>query len=111
MNEVPKIPAESDPDVRFTYANERTFLAWNRTALALVATGVAATQSNLALLNAVHEPGLLLQPEVIPFGGTPFRCTVRCGDQMLVRRVEDRGLKVIEGTGQILADKEDVSTG
>ena len=33
-----------EPDVRFTYANERTFLAWNRTALALVATGVAATQ-------------------------------------------------------------------
>jgi len=37
-------PGESEPDVRFTYANERTFLAWNRTALALVATGVAATQ-------------------------------------------------------------------
>ena len=35
---------ESEPDVRFTYANERTFLAWNRTALALIATGVAATQ-------------------------------------------------------------------
>ena len=34
----------TDPDVRFTYANERTFLAWNRTALALIATGVAATQ-------------------------------------------------------------------
>jgi putative membrane protein len=32
-----------DPDVRFSYANERTFLAWNRTALALIATGVAAT--------------------------------------------------------------------
>ncbi len=32
------------PDVRFTYANERTFLAWNRTALALIAAGVAATQ-------------------------------------------------------------------
>jgi putative membrane protein len=31
-------------DVRFSYANERTFLAWNRTALALIATGVAATQ-------------------------------------------------------------------
>jgi putative membrane protein len=30
--------------VRFTYANERTFLAWNRTCLALIATGVAATQ-------------------------------------------------------------------
>jgi putative membrane protein len=39
-------PSERDeePDVRFTYANERTFLAWNRTALALIATGVAATQ-------------------------------------------------------------------
>ena len=37
-------PPEGEPDVRFTYANERTFLAWNRTALALVATGVAATQ-------------------------------------------------------------------
>ena len=35
---------DTEPDVRFTYANERTFLAWNRTALALVATGVAATQ-------------------------------------------------------------------
>jgi putative membrane protein len=35
---------EQEPDVRFTYANERTFLAWNRTALALIATGVAATQ-------------------------------------------------------------------
>jgi putative membrane protein len=37
-------PAEPEPDVRFTFANERTFLAWNRTALALIATGVAATQ-------------------------------------------------------------------
>lgn len=32
------------PDVRFTFANERTFLAWIRTALALVAGGLAATQ-------------------------------------------------------------------
>lgn len=37
-------PDEQDVDVRFSYANERTFLAWNRTALALIATGVAATQ-------------------------------------------------------------------
>ena len=37
-------PNDEEPDVRFTFANERTFLAWNRTALALIATGVAATQ-------------------------------------------------------------------
>lgn len=30
-----------EPDVRFSYANERTFLAWNRTSLALIATGLA----------------------------------------------------------------------
>jgi putative membrane protein len=47
-------PAQDDePDVRFTYANERTFLAWNRTALALIATGVAATQ----LLPEFHVAG------------------------------------------------------
>jgi putative membrane protein len=37
-------PGEQEPDVRFSFANERTFLAWNRTALALIATGIAATQ-------------------------------------------------------------------
>lgn len=31
----------TEPDVRFSLANERTFLAWNRTALALIAAGVA----------------------------------------------------------------------
>lgn len=31
----------SEPDARFTLANERTFLAWIRTALALLAAGVA----------------------------------------------------------------------
>lgn len=33
-----------DPDPRFTFANERTFLAWNRTALALIGSGLAAAQ-------------------------------------------------------------------
>ena len=46
-------PRDDEPDVRFTYANERTFLAWNRTALALVTAGLAITQ----LLPAFDLPG------------------------------------------------------
>ncbi|OPX08421.1 YidH family protein [Mycobacterium sp. AT1] len=34
----------TEPDYRFTLANERTFLAWIRTALALIAGGVAVAQ-------------------------------------------------------------------
>ena len=34
----------TEPDARFTFANERTFLAWSRTSLALVAAGLAVIQ-------------------------------------------------------------------
>lgn len=34
----------TEPDPRFTWANERTFLAWSRTALALVAAGLGITE-------------------------------------------------------------------
>ncbi len=37
-------PEEREPDYRFTLANERTFLAWLRTALALLAAAVAVVQ-------------------------------------------------------------------
>lgn len=36
--------AEVEPDPRFTLANERTFLSWIRTSLALIAGGVALAQ-------------------------------------------------------------------
>lgn len=42
----------SDPDYRFSLANERTFLAWIRTALGLLAGGVAL----LAILDDVGHP-------------------------------------------------------
>jgi len=34
----------TEPDPRFTFANERTFLAWSRTALALVLAGLGIVQ-------------------------------------------------------------------
>jgi putative membrane protein len=34
----------TEPDARFTMANERTFLAWSRTSLALVVGGLAIAQ-------------------------------------------------------------------
>jgi putative membrane protein len=40
----PRAAGEEEPDYRFTLANERTFLAWIRTALALIAGGVAVVQ-------------------------------------------------------------------
>ena len=44
----------SDPDYRFSLANERTFLAWIRTALGLLAGGVAL----LAVLEDVGHTAL-----------------------------------------------------
>ena len=38
-----------EPDARFSLANERTFLAWIRTALALLASGVALEALQLGL--------------------------------------------------------------
>jgi putative membrane protein len=44
---------EFEPDYRFTLANERTFLAWQRTALGLLAAAVAVVQ----LLPELGVPG------------------------------------------------------
>lgn len=50
----------TEPDARFSLANERTFLAWARTALALLAGGVALESLDLPV-----EPGLRLAAAVV----------------------------------------------
>ncbi|WJY69081.1 YidH family protein [Corynebacterium auris] len=50
-------PDGEEPDPRFTLANERTFLAWTRTALAFLAGGIA--------LEALGLPGLAEGPRSI----------------------------------------------
>ena len=54
--------AADEPDYRFTLANERTFLAWQRTALGLLAAAVAVVQlvPELSIPGARHALGLLL---------------------------------------------------
>jgi inner membrane protein YidH len=54
-----------DPDPRFTMANERTFLAWNRTALAFIGGGLAVEQ----LLDAGRAGRLLVSIPLIVLGG------------------------------------------
>jgi putative membrane protein len=58
--------AGEDPDPRFTFANERTFLAWTRTGLALIAGGLAAAQ---ALHFGVSNIDLLVAIPAIVLGG------------------------------------------
>ena len=50
----------SDPDARFSLANERTFLAWIRTSLALIASGVALEALGLNL-----QDGLRLSASIV----------------------------------------------
>lgn len=50
----------NEPDARFSLANERTFLAWIRTALGMLAAGVALEALGLGL-----QPALQLAASVI----------------------------------------------
>ncbi|UQX11336.1 YidH family protein [Candidatus Mycobacterium methanotrophicum] len=66
---------EHEPDYRFTLANERTFLAWIRTSLGLVAGGVALMQ--LAPNFSVRDVRLALSVLLVAAGGTLAALSVR----------------------------------
>ncbi len=56
----------SEPDPRFTFANERTFLAWARTGLALIGGGLVAAQVLHFGLGGAH---LLVAIPAVLLGG------------------------------------------
>ncbi|MCW2676704.1 MAG: putative rane protein [Modestobacter sp.] len=81
--------AGSEPDYRFTLANERTFLAWFRTSLALIAGGVAVVQlvPALAFPGARQVLGILL---TVAGGGLSLAAVLRWSRvQAAMRREED----------------------
>jgi putative membrane protein len=67
---------EHEPDYRFTLANERTFLAWLRTSLSLLAAGVAVVQLVPAFTVPLARPvtgGLLAALAVLAAGAGVLR--------------------------------------
>ena len=66
---------EREPDYRFTLANERTFLAWIRTALGLLAAGVAVRQLvppfDIPGATAVLAVGCVVLASVVAAGSYP----------------------------------------
>jgi putative membrane protein len=83
MHAIETMRTDTEPDYRFTLANERTFLAWIRTALALLAGGVAIhqllspTAARIALTVVVTECVLLAV--MLPIGALlQWRWVQRC---------------------------------
>jgi len=62
----PDLREGQEPDPRFTFANERTFLAWGRTGLALIGGGLVAAEVLRFHLGGAH---LIVAIPAILLGG------------------------------------------
>jgi len=76
-----------EPDYRFTLANERTFLAWIRTALALIAGGVAVVQ----LVPSFGYPGVRHALGMVLCGGGGLLAALAVGRWQRVQAAMRRG--------------------
>jgi inner membrane protein YidH len=79
---------DREPDYRFTLANERTLLAWIRTALALDAGGLAVIRyaPPLAVVGAREGVGVVLVLLGAVTAGASYRRFVRVGNAMRAGR-------------------------
>jgi len=55
----------TEPDARFTLANERTFLAWSRTSLALVVAGLGIAQLLPPFANVPWGRSIIATPLIL----------------------------------------------
>src|SRR5690606_33580607 len=91
-----------DPDARFLLANERTFLAWVRTALAVLIGGIAVTQlGQHSQAQSTIGMMVILLGGVMALGGyLRFRAAdhaIRCGE------LPKTGREPLVQTGAIMA--------
>jgi putative membrane protein len=100
----------TEPDPRFTFANERTFLAWQRTALALIGGGIAVT----AILPPFELPGgrrILGLPMIVLGGVIAFTSYGRwAANQRALRRGDalpshwlNQVVGIVIGIGAVMA--------
>ncbi|MFA0088668.1 hypothetical protein BCU70_01890 [Vibrio sp. 10N.286.49.C2] len=95
------------PDYRFSLANERTYLAWIRTSLALLAGAIALDQLTPDLANSLVR--VLLSSFLCLFSGTLALFAYRrwADNEKAMRNSSDlrytHFLKVISGTMLLLA--------
>ena len=91
-----------EPDYRFTLANERTFLAWIRTALALAAGGLGSISLLADEFAGAEAVGILLLALSFLTAGAAYRRWARAETSM--RHVEmhlGRGLVRIGSVGSL----------
>ena len=99
-----------EPDPRFTFANERTFLAWHRTALALIGGGLAVSQ----LLPEFDVPGgrnVLGIPLILLGGLIAFTSYGRWADNQRALRLDralpshwiNRAIGIVVGVAAVVA--------
>lgn len=95
----------SEPDYRFTLANERTFLAWQRTALGLLAAAVAIVQfvPQLGIPGARHVVAGILTILAMLTAGLGLRRWRQVDDAMRRRQpLPKQSAPVFLGLGLVL---------